>query len=224
VNAFAEILYAEKIIPFSGRVKYFEYKLAYVSPNNVFSELARLNNVISKNAGHNRYFKGIAFVNISEWLKYSTDKHFNEFLRYIASKNDEILTIFYVNSDNVLDVESMESSLSTFMRIETTQIRLPSAEQLLVFMEKHLNNQDFHLKDDAKMLIKNSIQEIINSKNFRGIATVKQLAESIAYDVLTTNVEDKQISAEMLNGFTEYVRRLQRTSGRTSNIGFNTSK
>jgi len=62
VNAFAEYLYAAKIINFSGTVKYFEFIPAYTNPDTYFSELTRLNNIVSEIDGHYRYFRGIACI------------------------------------------------------------------------------------------------------------------------------------------------------------------
>ena len=236
INAFSEFLYAEKIIAFRGIAKYFEYKLAYVSPNSFFSELTLLNNVVARNAGYHRYFQGVAAIDISAWMRYSNQAHFQEFLHYVSSKNDEILFVLCINSDNETDVKEMESSLSDCIYVAPIQIEFPNADLSLEFLDRELKRLDFSLTDTAKDLLKNSVQEIVGSQNFRGVETLKKLAIEISSDVsqkvdFTSTIRaggsKKIISDGMLNDFksdSKYVRRLQRLTGRQS-IGFiNTSK
>ena len=100
VNSLAEYLYAAKIIEFTGIVKYFEYKLAYIAPDEFFSELTRLNNTISEIAGHHRYYRGLACINIDEWIHHTNETHFYKFLDYIASNNNKILSILFIHDNN----------------------------------------------------------------------------------------------------------------------------
>jgi hypothetical protein len=92
-------------------------------------------------------------------------------------------------------------------------------------VDKYLKQQDLHLTVEAKALIKPSIQEIVSSRNSRGISTIKNFAESIAFSLLSSsNIRNHEISSEMISDFNcSYVKRLQKFGGRTS-IGFNTSK
>ena len=225
LNAFAEFLHAEKIISFAGVVKYFCYRLSYVQAEKYFSELSRLHNVISKIAGHNRSFKGVALIDITEWSKFFDQRHFTEFLQYISSRNDEILTILYLDTDNEMVVENIQASLAVYMRIETIKFRMPSVDKLHVFVvDKYLKQNGFHLSKDAKALVKTSIQEIVDSNNSRGITTIKHFAESIIFNVLASNTSSHEISANMISDLNfKYVKRLKNIVSRT-NIGFVTSK
>ncbi|MCL2665532.1 MAG: hypothetical protein FWE82_07965, partial [Defluviitaleaceae bacterium] len=110
VYALSEYLYNAKIIEFTGKVKFFEYRLAYTMPDDFFSELTRFDNTITETAGHHRYFRGIACINIGEWVQRTNEFHFLRFLDYIASKNDKILAVLFVHSNNKRMVESIESS------------------------------------------------------------------------------------------------------------------
>ena len=228
INAFADYLYNAKIIEFTGKVRYFEYKLAYIAPDALFSELTRLNNTISEIAGHHRYFKGLACVNIDEWVQHTNEPHFNKFLDYIASKNDKILTILYIHDNNKRLVESIESSLSSHIRFESIWLRFPNANELVEFIETgYFKQRDFYLTDDAKSLLVNSIEEIINGKHFNGFTTVRQLANDILYSLLTSNLSGYEISADMLSGFNKnsaYVKRIKTFVGSSNSIGFGSSK
>ena len=224
INLLAEYLYNAKIIEFSGIVKYFEYKIAYIDPNSFFSELTRLNNTISEIAGHHRYYRGLACINIDDWVEHANEQYFYKFLDYIASKNDKILAILYVHTDNKRIVESIESSLSSRIRFEAIPLRFPNVNELIEFIEsKYFKKRGFRLTDDAKSLLIDSIEGIINGKHFNGFTTIKQLANDILYSLLTSNISGYDISADMLSGFNRdsaYIKRIKTFVGASSTIGF----
>jgi len=220
----AEYLYSAKIIEFTGNVKHFEYKLAYIAPDAFFSELTRLNNTISEIAGHHRYFRGLACIDIDDWVEHTNEQHFYKFLDYIAGKNDKILAILYVHANNKRLVESVESSLSSRIRFESISLRFPNVNELMGFIEtKYFKGRGFILSKDAKTLLIDSIEVIINGKNFNGFITIKQLANDILYSLLTSNISSYEIHANMLTGFNKdsaYVKRIKTFVGASSAIGF----
>ena len=227
IKMFAEYLYNAKIIEFSGIVKYFEYKIAYIAPDSFFSELTRLNNTIAEIAGHHRYFRGLACINIDDWVEHTNENYFYKFLDYIASKNDKILTILYVHPGNKRVVESIESSLSSRIRFESISLRFPTAGELIDFIEfRYFKQRGFNLTNDAKSLLICSIEEIINSKHFNGFTTIKQLANDILYSLLTSDIGGYEISADMLSGFNKdsaYVKRIKTFIVANTVLGFNSS-
>jgi hypothetical protein len=226
-NALAEYLYTANIMEFTGIVKYFEYKLAYIAPNDFFSELTRLNNTISEIAGHHRHFRGLACINIDDWVEHTNEKHFYKFLDYIASKNDKIMAILYVHADNKRTVESIESSLSSHIRFESVALRFPDTVELVEFIEsKYFRPRGFSLTDDARQLLTDSIGGIINGKHFNGFITIKQLANDVLYSLLTSNINGYEISADMLSGFNKnsaYIKRIKAFVGTNKVMGFGTS-
>jgi len=228
LNLLAEYLYITKIIEFSGIVKYFEYKLAYIAPDNFFSELTRLNNTISEIAGHHRYYRGLACINIDEWIHHTNEIHFYKFLDYIENNDNKFLSILYVHDNNKRIVESIESSLSSHIRFESVLFRFPNTNELIEFIEsKYFKKRKFSLSDDAKLLLIDSIDKLVNGKNFNGFTTIKQLANDILYSLLTSNINSYTITADMLTGFNKdstYVKRIKTLVGDTGVIGFGSLK
>ena len=224
VNAFAEYLYAAKIINFTGIVKYFEFIPAYTAPDAHFSELTRLNNTISEIAGHYRFFRGIACIIIDEWLDHTGEAHFLNIFDYIANHNDKILAVFCVHTDNKRSIAQVEAAIASYMRVETVHFKFPCADELVEFIErKYFSPGNFVLTQDAKSLLAESLAEIIPGRNFNGFVTVKQLANDILYSLLTTKLGGIKISAKMLSGFgrdSEYIKRIKSTVANESVIGF----
>jgi hypothetical protein len=223
LNRFTEYLHASRIIEFTGIVKFFEYKLGYIAPDFFFSELTRLNNTISEIAGHYRYFRGIACINIDEWAQHTNETYFLKFLDFIASNNDKVLTVLYVHTGNKRVVEGIESSLASHIRFETVWLRFPEADELVGYIEgKYFGKRGFHFADDAKQLLTESIKTIINGKNFNGFITIKQLSNDILYSLFTSDISENEITAAMLSAFSKdsnYIKRIKSFVG-TSSIGF----
>jgi hypothetical protein len=228
VNALAEYLYSAKVIEFTGVVKHFEYKLAYVEPDDYFSELAILDSTLSELAGHHRYFRGLACINIDEWVQHTGEVHFYKFLEYIEDSTDKFLVILCIHADNKRVVESLESSLSSHIRFESVTLRFPAADELVEFIEKICFKQHgFYLTDDARTLLVESIESIINGKHFNGFTTIKQLANDILYGLLTNRMRGYEISASMLSEFrcdSAYIKRIKAFVGAKMAMGFNASR
>jgi hypothetical protein len=223
LNAFSEYLYAARVIEFTGIVKYFEFIPAYTEPDAYFSELVRLNNTITEIAGHNRYFKGIACIIIDEWLDSINDVNFNKMLDYIDNKNEKILAIFCAHTDNKRTIANIETAITAYMRTETITLRFPNTDELLGYIEdKYIKKHNFYLAEDAKLLLTESINEIITSKYFNGFKTIKQLANDIIYSLLVSNLNSCEIKADALCNFSKdmgYIKRIK-TSGGKNKLGF----
>ena len=220
-RAFAEFLYNARIIDFSGKGRHFEYTLAYIAPDAFFSELTRLNNTITEMAGHYRYFRGVACINIDQWTEHTNDLHFYKFLDYIASNNDKVLAILHVSSNDKDVVKTLEASLSSRIRCQTVRFRFPNANELVELIEfKYFKQLGFRLADDAKILLVDSIERIIDGEHFNGFSTIKQLANDILFSLFESSISSYEVSANMLveyNRESAYVRRMI-TSGKTDKI------
>ena len=229
VKAFAEYLYAAKAIDFCGTVKYFEFKLEYIAPEFFFSELARLDHTVSSLAGHNRYYKGLICINIDdEWLKFPeriNEEHYAKLLKYISDNKERMPAIFSVNTDDRDVIESVESVLSSYMRIESVSLRFPEIKELIEFMEsRYMHDKGLSLSKSAKALLSKSITEIVLGKNFNGFKSVAQLADDILYNIFAANLTGKKyITADMLSCYdkeSNYVKRTKHCINTQKTIGF----
>ena len=228
VNAFSEYLDAAKLFQFTGNIKYFEFIPAYIDPNAYFSELTRFNNTISDIAGHHRYFRGIACIIIDEWIEHVDEKNFYRLLDYLENKSDKILSIFCVHTNNKRIIGEIEASLSSYLRFETINLRFPSPDELVAFINnKYLYSYNFSFTREAKALLLESVDEIVSGKNFNGFVTINQLANDIMYKLLTSNIKSNEITAEMLSNFgknSSYVKRLKKLFGNGNIVGFTQNK
>ena len=224
LNAFVELLYATGLIEFNGIVKYFEFIPAYLPPNVYFSELTRLNNTISEIAGHHRYFKGVACIIIDEWLENLGESNFCNLLDYIENKNDKILFIFCTHTDNKRTIESIESSLSAYLRFDKVELRFPGTGELLKYIEaKYFAKHGFSFTKDALSLLSETIDDISTGKHFNGFKTITQMTDDILYDLLSSDSMSRNITAEMLSKFAKnsaYTTRIKSSSDRSISIGF----
>jgi len=239
VDAFAEYLYEAKIMDFKGRYKYFEFIPNYVSDDMLFTGITDINDIISDNAGHYLYFRGIACIIINHWIGRTHEDNFLKLLDFLENKNDKILSIFCVTTDDESQLEQIESSLSSYLRFETKRFRFPDTQELVEFLEKrYLQTNDFIFAKEAKNLLTETIEDIMSGENFNGFVTIKQLGNDILFKVLsspkyatqlqsTQKGANFQISAEMLSDFhknSAYIKSLKKISKSSQPIGFNAEK
>ena len=224
LGVLSDYLYAAKLFEFTGNIKFFEFKLSYTPPDDTFSELTRLDNVIMEIAGHHRYFRGIACIDISEWMTHTDDIHFHSLLDYLRMKGEKLLAVYCVYTANKRMIESVESALSSRMRLETIVLKFPPGEKLVMIIEeKYVAQHGFSFSEDAKKLLAGSIKEITTGKNFNGYITIRKLANDILYSVLASNLNGKVITAKMLSGFdkdSDYISRIKDVPPVKNVIGF----
>lgn len=230
VHIYAEYLDAYNLFEFTGNAKYFEYRLGYVAPNAIpstfISELTKLNNTMTEVAGYNRFYRGLVCINIDEWARYTHDKYFQNFLEYLASKKNKILTILYIHSDNWSEVASIESSLSSHLCCETIWLRFPNADELVGgILTKYLKQRGYRLTEDAILLLIDSIEKITNGKHFNGFKTIEQLGEKIVRSLLESDKSNfEEISADMLDSFNKDSAYVKCIIGTNKGMGFNKLK
>jgi hypothetical protein len=223
-KAFTEYLYTSKAIEFCGLERFFEFTVNYVAPEAFFGELTRLDKTISALAGHNRFYKGVACINIDEWVGHTEEDHFARLLEYIASNNDRLLFIFYIHTDENKFVETIESALSARVRLETLMLRFPTVTELVELVEEQIEDKGFTLSGSSKALLSETITEIVAGKRFNGFKSIEQLINDITFNILSTDLgEKKKITADMLVCYSKdsaYVKRIKIQGGLKRIIGF----
>ncbi len=221
----AEYLAAQKnLMEFYGDVKFFEFYLNYCSPSAQFTELRRLMDEIQNAAGFRSEFRGVVYVNISEWLDHFEEKHFVSFMEYLSTYSDKWLVVLGINPAKDEKIRKLKAFISMYLRIETVALTFPKTEDLFVFIEETLKEYGLSLQADGKKTLFDTIEKMRNSKYFDGYRTIIMLCQDIVYDFFSKdNVEDLSLNAEMLSKFSassEYITNMIANYERISRIGF----
>jgi len=228
VRLLAEYLDTARIMEFTGKVRHFEFQLAYVPPDKFFSELPRLDNTLSEITGHQRFFRGLACINITEWMHHTREEYFRKFIEYISSIGERVLTVFYVNTENDRIVKDIEYALSHYIRFESVWLQFPRARELMGYVEtKYFKLRGFELGRAAKSLLEESLERLMQSDNFNGYISVNQFADDVIHSLLTSEITSRKITADMIRGFdkeSDYAKRLETTAGVKNTIGFGSPK
>lgn len=221
----SEYLAAQKnLMEFYGDVKFFEFYLNYCSPSAQFTELGRLMDEIQNAAGFRSEFRGVVYVNISEWLDHFEEKHFVSFMEYLSTYSDKWLVVLGINPAKDEKIRKLKAFISMYLRIETVTLTFPKTEDLFVFIEETLKEYGLSLQADGKKTLFDTIEKMRNSKYFDGYRTIIMLCQDIVYDFFSKeNVEDLSMNAEMLSKFSadsEYITNMIANYERISRIGF----
>lgn len=213
------------LMGFYGDVKFFEFKLEYCRPSENFNELYRFIESVQAAAGFRNEFKGIIRINIDEWVKHHTEKHFLDFLQLIDANTEHWLVIFTLSDKTEnSDTQAMEGLISMYLRIEKVTIHMPETEELVEYACQQLAKYGFTTDDGAKEVLVESIAVLRKNKYFYGMNTVRDLCSDIVYSLFSREaIEYKVITADMLKEFSKdsaYIKRTVTKLKKTETIGF----
>jgi len=225
VKLLAEYLsYDEKLMDFYGDVKYFEFLLNYCSPREHFTEIERLMTEVSDAAGFRNEFKGIIFIDINEWVGHCEEKHFLDFLEYLADNSDNWLVVLSVNEAASERIAPLRSLISAFLRIESVTIEAPTVDELSNYLFDMIMAYHFTLDDRAQDLLKQTVATFCADAHFDGYKTIKRLAQDIVYSLYCQKVcPNTRLYANDVEAFSSdslYVKRTLTKIKTTKKIGF----
>lgn len=188
INIISEFLYSHKnIMDFYGDVKYFEFYLEYCSPNEYFSEIQRLMNEVSVASGFRNEYRGIIHIDVSEWVSKSKEKHFRTFLEYLSQNSDNWLIIISIPLMKDESTKEIEAIINSYLRIDTIILDMPSSDKIVDICCEYFSKYEIKLLEDARLLIKSTIDKLKENKYFDGFKTVQMLCQDIVYYIYSHN-------------------------------------
>lgn len=212
------------LMDFCGEVRYFEFMLGYCKPGEVFTELQRFTDEIRKASGFRNDYKGIIHIDINEWLRHLEDSNFISFMEYLSSNSDNWLIVLSAYSDNNDEIKKLKAVVSMYLRIEKVTLELPKTENLVVFVEKELDDYGLKIDDSAKRLLSKSIERLRGNKYFDGYKSLKMLCQDIVYSVFSEcSVKSDVLTENELGSFSEnseYIEKMIYKIEQTRKIGF----
>lgn len=203
----------KNLMDFYGDAKFFEFELNYCPPGQKFSEMYRFLDNVQAIAGFRNEFKGIARININEWIGHHKENYFLDFLQLLKDNTSNWLIVLTIsNIDRTSDdAKSLESVLSMYLRIETLTLHMPSDKELAEYAASFLNKYGFELEDSAKEILIASIEVLRQNKYFNGFNTIADLCNDILYSIFSEETTiSRTITADMLKDFSadsEYIKR-----------------
>ncbi len=174
------------LMKFYGEHKYIEFHLAYFgNEDRDFSELNRFINNLNNAAGFRNEFKGIVYIDISEWVDHLSSRNFTDFMEYLATNTVDWLVILNIDEDDNKKIDEVESTLSVYLRIEKLKIDLPKTKDLVDYAVELLAGYDFFVDESGQNLLKESIDLMRKSKFFDGFNSINHLCSDIIYASLS---------------------------------------
>lgn len=213
----------ENLMDFYGDVKFFEFYMNYTAPSERFDDLRRLMREVRNAAGFRSEYRGLIYIDISEWIGHEKEKHFISFLEYLADNSEEWLVILNIPYADA-QTKGLESLISMYLRLEVITMDMPSADELFDFVVQNLSLQGLTLEKNAAPLLKKTIALLREQKHFSGYQLMNILYRDLVYNIYSRKHRlSKRISADMLRDFavdSEYVSRMVYKMERTAKIGF----
>ncbi len=219
----SEYLYEESLMDFYGDVKCFEYKLEHRSKENNERMLAEFNDALTEAAGFRNEYKGIIFIDITEWLNHLENRELIGFMSYLSENSDAWHIIFNVDAPED-KLERLEALLSVYFRIEKAVFKLPETPELVVYIENYLGMYGFNLEEDAKSVLTDTVNELRKGKYFDGYRTLEMICADLVYrEFSSENFSGYTVTAETARYYDkdgEFVQRTKNNIEKRMQIGF----
>ena len=220
----SEYLFEERLMDFYGDVKFFEFELEYIPRDKHFDGFEHFKDALLDAAGFRNEFKGVIAVDITDWIDHVQEKYFINFLEYLSEHTDVWHIIFVVDNNEPKKIKSLEALLSVYFRIEKVMFKLPKPKQLGSYLENYLKSYGFEIKEDAKIILLDTIDELQKGKYFDGYKTINMICADLIYRVFSAeNFDGYVISAEIASYYakdSEYVERTKMNMEKRNSIGF----
>lgn len=194
----AQYLEARQIMDFSGNKKVIEFELGYCESSGPFSELTRLIECLSYEAGYRQYYRGILAVHITPWLSHMKEPHMNRFLEFLSENTKDWLIVLIADAD-VKEEERACRQLAYYLRYKTIHIALPKTGVLYQHLERRCMSYGISISKEAGKILTDAIEVMKSNPYFDGYNTINLMAQEMIYDLYSSKIlEEKQITAEML--------------------------
>jgi len=224
VNAVAKYLSAANAIEFSGKEKWFYFKVDYAERGEQFKEIDRFLKTLTALKGYNRHFKGVAYINLDKWLEQKEVENLQKFLSYLSSIDEMILFFLGVHTDNQNLINNMETMIARYIRIETLKMRFPDSRELTEILMSLIEDKGFSFTEDVHILTEQLLSNIQEKNNFYGFKTLEQLSVDIIYHFFKINENNlKQITTETIENYRDnsiYLKQFLYDVSLNTNIGF----
>lgn len=220
----AQFLEEARLFEFVGDVKYFEFVLDRPADPDSFPSFTRLMEYIQAAAGFRGTYRGIACIDISEWVNNPRDVRFIRFLEFVSDINDQILFIFSIPLLDEKEIEEVDAVLLSYLRIRRLKLTFPESELLFRHVDERLQEKGFRLEAKAGLLLKNIIARAREMQGFDGYNTLNQMVDEFIYDKCCDSIlNDNIIAVKDLGHFSPdgyWLRQLNRYKTLPRKMGF----
>lgn len=220
----AQFMEETDLVEFVGDIKYFEFVLDRSKNTDSFPSFTRLIENIRVAAGFRGIFKGIASIDISEWVDNLDDIRFHRFLEFASDYSDYVLFIFIIPLLEDKTIEQVEAVLASYLRIRKLKLDFPDNNALFTYVINRLKEYGFKLETGAEEILMQTIKNARGLQCFDGYNTLNQMVEDIIYEKCSHGtINSYLITLQDLHLFLPegpWIEQLARNNRVTFKIGF----
>lgn len=182
LDLLVQFLEENQLLQFVGVTKVVRFVLDFSPELSRFPAFPRLIETFRDAAGFRGSYKGLACIDISEWLNDLHDLRFLRFLEYCADYRDDVLFIFFIPPAEAEMTKEVEAVLLPFFRLRHLKLTFANTRELYHYVQDCLQEQGFAVDEKAASALKEIIADISKLRSFKGHHTLNQLASNIIYE------------------------------------------
>ncbi len=213
-----------ELLAFQGEREFIEFRFEYCSEDESFKELNRFVNKLSDAAGYRSRYKGVICIELDEWIERFKERYFSVFTEYLEEHCEDWLLIFSVNGGEEKKIEELCSYLSMYFRLDPVVLSVPTSEEYLDYLGVFLEEQSFALSEEAKQVLRRSVEVLKTSPLFDGYKSINRLGMDIAYEKYTGEVFWSSVineaDVEMFSPGSRYIQGMLKNYSKKQPMGF----
>lgn len=162
-----------------------------------FPSFSRMLESLRRTAGYRNNFSGVVRIDLTAWLDNIYDERMSALFAFIYDYSDEIFFIITVSDNDARRADALKKELNRWMYTITVDVRPFNINTLVSVVEDKLTESGHTLSDDARLLIRKSVEKLAEQEDFTGLREIESFATAIAI----STVSHKKISAGHLSDF-----------------------
>lgn len=184
------------LVNFTGEKRWLNI-LIDCPEDSEFSSFTRMLESLRRAAGYRNTFSGVVRIDLTAWLDDIYDERMSALFAFIYDYSDEIFFIISVSVNDPRCADALKKEINRWMYTITVDVESFNINTLVSVVENKLEESGHTLSDDARHLIKESVEKLSEQENFIGLREIESFATAVAVNM----VSHKSISAEHLSEF-----------------------
>lgn len=196
MDEFCDELEASGLVSFTGEKHWLNILIDFPEDGE-FPSFSRMLESLRRAAGYRNNFSGVVRIDLTAWLDHIYDERMSALFAFIYDYSDEIFFIISVSDNDVSHADALKKELSRWMYTMNVDVKPFTTDQLVSIVENKLTESGHTLADDAKLLIRESVEKLAGQEDFTGLREIESFTTAIAVNT----VSHKNISAKHLSDF-----------------------
>ena len=174
------LLMEEKLTPFMGEKRFFEWAL----DENAFETGGSFDRLLMARdaaAGFYGQFRGVIGIELGTWTWRTEDLRIRRLLDFASDVYGQIVLVFITEEQDARELEALEKALNQATPLEVMRCPLPGPGDMAQYLLDFLWERGFAATREAQAAVEAFMPDLMATEDFEGLKTMNILADEIVF-------------------------------------------